>query len=343
MASTHTQKKLLICMNKQLKLLIGFIFSFLGLYYAFRNIEISDIIKSFESINYFWILTAIILLIIYTILRSIRWRILLFSLKPVSVKDLFASNMVGYFGNSILPFKMGEVLRGYSISNKSNLKTSTVLGSIVLERVCDLGGLILVFLLVTLFYSFPYDIKLSLIISVAIILFIFVLLWLISFKKELIMSKIKGTRLMGFKTAISFIRTLSSFSEGFTSLTSVKSFISVAILTVLSWFILYLVTYCTLLSLDFQIAWIEIAVVLLLTSMAMSVPAAPGAIGTHHFATYYVMNNLLSFSNLDSQTFAIVLHAVSYLPLVAIGSYYFFRSSVQIFDIFEKEFADEEI
>ena len=330
-------------MNKWLKLSLGFLFSFLGLYYAFRNINIDDIVKSFESIDYIWILVAIILLILYTIIRSIRWRLLLFSLKPVSVKDLFASNMVGYFGNSILPFKMGEVLRGYAISNNNNLKTSTVLGSIVLERVCDLGGLILVFLIVMLFYSFPYDIELSLTLSVIIILFIFILLWLISFKKELIMNKIKGTQLMGFKTVISFIKTLSSFSEGFSSLNSLRSFIIVSFLTIISWFILYLVTYCTLLSLDFQLTWIEIAVVLLLTSMAMSVPAAPGAIGTHHLATYYVMNNLFTFSNIESQTYAIVLHAVSYLPLVAIGSYYFFRSSIQIFDIFDKELVDEKI
>ena len=330
-------------MNKWLKLSLGFLFSFLGLYYAFRNINIDDIVKSFESIDYIWILVATILLILYTILRSIRWRLLLFSLKPVSVKDLFASNMVGYFGNSILPFKMGEVLRGYAISNNNNLKTSTVLGSIVLERVCDLGGLILVFLIVMLFYSFPYDIELSLTLSVIIILFIFILLWLISFKKELIMNKIKGTQLMGFKTVISFIKTLSSFSEGFSSLNSLRSFIIVSFLTIISWFILYLVTYCTLLSLDFQLTWIEIAVVLLLTSMAMSVPAAPGAIGTHHLATYYVMNNLFTFSNIESQTYAIVLHAVSYLPLVAIGSYYFFRSSIQIFDIFDKELVDEKI
>jgi len=330
-------------MNKWLKLSLGFLFSFLGLYYAFRNINIDDIVKSFESIDYIWILVAIILLILYTIIRSIRWRLLLFSLKPVSIKDLFASNMVGYFGNSILPFKMGEVLRGYAISNNNNLKTSTVLGSIVLERVCDLGGLILVFLIVMLFYSFPYDIELSLTLSVIIILFIFILLWLISFKKELIMNKIKGTQLMGFKTVISFIKTLSSFSEGFSSLNSLRSFIIVSFLTIISWFILYLVTYCTLLSLDFQLTWVEIAVVLLLTSMAMSVPAAPGAIGTHHLATYYVMNNLFTFSNIESQTYAIVLHAVSYLPLVAIGSYYFFRSSIQIFDIFDKELVDEKI
>lgn len=330
-------------MSKWLKLSLGFILSFLGLYFAFQTIDLNDLLKSFESINYFWISVAIILLIFYTYIRSLRWRLLLFSLELVTIKDLFASNMVGYFGNSILPFKMGEILRGYAISRNNDLKTSTVLGSIVLERVCDLGGLLILLLFVTLFYSFPYDIGLSLIISATAILLILILLWFISFKKEFIMNKIKGTQLMDFKTVISFIKTLSSFSIGFSSLNSFRSFIYVSLLTIVSWFILYLVTYYTLLSLNLQIGWVEIAVVLLLTSMAMSVPAAPGAIGTHHFATYYVMNSLLDFNSIDSQTFAIVLHAVSYLPLVAIGAYYFFKSSIQIFDIFDKDLSDEKI
>lgn len=330
-------------MSKWLKLSLGFILSFLGLYFAFQNIDLNDLLKSFESINYFWIFVAIILLILYTYIRSLRWRLLLFSLKLVTIKDLFASNMIGYFGNSILPFKMGEILRGYAISRNNDLKTSTVLGSIVLERVCDLGGLLILLFFVTLFYSFPHDIGLSLLISAAAILIVLILLWFISFKKELIMNKIKGTNLMDFKTVISFIKTLSSFSIGFSSLNSFRSFIYVSLLTFVSWFILYLVTYYTLLSLNLQIGWVEIAVVLLLTSMAMSVPAAPGAIGTHHFATYYVMNSLLGFNSIDSQTFAIVLHAVSYLPLVAIGAYYFFKSSIQIFDVFDKDLSDEKI
>ena len=330
-------------MNRWLKLSLGFILSFLGLYFAFQTIDLNDLLKSFESINYFWIFVAIILLILYTYIRSFRWRLLLFSLKPVTIKDLFASNMVGYFGNSILPFKMGEILRGYAISRNNDLKTSTVLGSIVLERVCDLGGLLILLFFVTLFYSFPYDIGLSLLISAAAILIVLILLWFISFKKELIMNKIKGTQLMDFKTVISFIKTLSSFSIGFSSLNNFRSFIYVSLLTIVSWFILYLVTYYTLLSLNLQIGWVEIAVVLLLTSMAMSVPAAPGAIGTHHFATYYVMNSLLGLNSIDSQTFAIVLHAVSYLPLVAIGAYYFFKSSIQIFDVLNKDLSDEKI
>ena len=153
-------------MNRWIKLFIGFSLSFIGLYFSFKNINFGDLKKSFESIDLLWVLAATLLLVFYTLIRSFRWRLLLFSIKNVNIEDLFASNMIGYFGNSILPFKMGEVLRGYSISNSNNLKTSTVLGSIVLERVCDLFGLIFVFILVSVFYSFPNDIEFSLIFTI---------------------------------------------------------------------------------------------------------------------------------------------------------------------------------
>ena len=119
-------------MNRWIKLFIGFSLSFIGLYFSFKNINFGDLKKSFESIDLLWVLAATLLLVFYTLIRSFRWRLLLFSIKNVNIEDLFASNMIGYFGNSILPFKMGEVLRGYSISNSNNLKTSTVLGSIVI-------------------------------------------------------------------------------------------------------------------------------------------------------------------------------------------------------------------
>tara|TARA_Y100000741_G_scaffold289221_1_gene229239 strand:+ start:3439 stop:4431 length:993 start_codon:yes stop_codon:yes gene_type:complete len=330
-------------MNKWIKLFIGFSLSFIGLYFSFKNINFTDLRKSFESIDLLWVLAATILLIFYTFVRSFRWRMLLFSVKSIKIEHLFASNMIGYFGNSILPFKMGEVLRGYSISSSNNLKTSTVLGSIVLERVCDLFGLIFVFILVSLFYSFPVDIEFSLILTIIFIIIIILILWFVSFKKKLILDKISDLWIMNFKSVITFIKTLRSFSRGFDSLSDFRSIFFIFLYTLITWITLFFVTHFALLSLNMSLSWVEIGVVLLLTSMAMSVPAAPGSIGTHHFATFYVMNSLFNFNSLESQTFAIVLHAISYLPLVIIGSYYFFKSSIQIFDVFDKELVDEKV
>jgi hypothetical protein len=49
------------------------------------------------------------------------------------------------------------------------------------------------------------------------------------------------------------------------------------------------------------------------------------------------------FPEAESQSFAIVLHAVSYVPLAFCGAFYFFSSSLRIFDVLNKEIADEKI
>ena len=98
-----------------------------------------------------------------------------------------------------------------------------------------------------------------------------------------------------------------------------------------------------MLAFGFDLSILEVGVILLLTSLAMSIPAAPGAIGTHHFAAYYVMTTMFLFPEAESQSFAIVLHAVSYVPLAFCGAFYFFSSSLRIFDVLNKEITDEKI
>ncbi|GIS36518.1 MAG: hypothetical protein Ct9H90mP7_5260 [Candidatus Neomarinimicrobiota bacterium] len=73
----------------------------------------------------------------------------------------------------------------------------------------------------------------------------------------------------------------------------------------------------------------EVGVILLLTSLAMSIPAAPGAIGTHHFAAYYVMTTMFLFPEAESQSFAIVLHAVSYVPWLFVELFTFFQALLE--------------
>ena len=73
-------------MNRWIKLFIGFSLSFIGLYFSFKNINFGDLKKSFESIDLLWVLAATLLLVFYTLIRSFRWRLLLFSIKNVNAE-----------------------------------------------------------------------------------------------------------------------------------------------------------------------------------------------------------------------------------------------------------------
>ena len=60
--------------------------------------------------------------------------------------------MIGYFGNNILPLRMGELLRAYVVSDKYKISTSKVIGTLVVDRILDLVALT-IFALFFLFNS----------------------------------------------------------------------------------------------------------------------------------------------------------------------------------------------
>ena len=134
---------------------------------------------------------------------------------------------------------------------------------------------------------------------------------------------------------------LRSFGRGFSSISNFKVLFSILMYTLLLW-LLFFTTYFVIKAFGFDLSLVEVGVILLLTSIAMSIPAAPGAIGTHHFAAYYVMTNIFHFP-ISNLVFAIVLHAVSYIPLAFCGALYFFSSSLKIFDVLNKEIVDDKV
>ena len=62
----------------------------------------------------------------------------------------------------------------------------------------------------------------------------------------------------------------------------------------------------------------------------MIIPSAPGMIGTFQVSVKYVMmSRLFGFDAQQSISFAIILHAYSYITYSVIGGYYFFKSNIE--------------
>ena len=51
--------------------------------------------------------------------------------------------MIGYFGNNILPFRLGELLRTYIVAKDNYLSKGFVFGTVVIERLLDTVTLLL--------------------------------------------------------------------------------------------------------------------------------------------------------------------------------------------------------
>lgn len=107
----------------------------------------------FLSVDPFWLGLACLAFLLSNVSRAIRWRQLLAPLGyVVSSKVAFWSIMLGYFANLGFP-RIGEVIRGGSLTRYEGVPIEKSMGTIVADRVIDLLSFGIMFLL-ALFFEF---------------------------------------------------------------------------------------------------------------------------------------------------------------------------------------------
>ena len=125
-------------MNSFQKILLVSFFSILGIYFAFTGEDIDIVIHHLKEVDLFGIFIASSLLILSCGIRAYRWRLLLEPFEVVPMHRVFSATMVGYFGNGVLAFRLGELLKAYSVSSRRNITVSQAFGTVVLERILDM-------------------------------------------------------------------------------------------------------------------------------------------------------------------------------------------------------------
>jgi len=326
--------------NKIIKFFLSLIISFAGLYYAFRNVEFQELLFHFKLVN-FWYISVVLVLIVFSVaVRAERWQVLLEPIEVLPFTRLFSSTMIGYFGNGVLPFRLGEVLRAYSLSEETHISATAVFGTVLLERILDFAGLIVMIVLFSFFY--PYNswggsiiIPLILIVVGLIGFFIFFILSPVD-----LMEKIGRWKLFKIALFHRIFVLVKNLMEGLTAIRQTRHVGQIIVHTIFLWIIYYVMVFFTVKATHLDLGPVGVGIVLVTTSLAVSIPAAPGYIGTYHATAVYILTNLFDASLSESQAFAVIIHAVGFIPLVIIGAFYFFHSSIHLKDVSGRHIAE---
>ena len=320
-------------MNRSIKFILGVLISIIGLYYAFRQINFWELWVSLKNVNFVLITIAIVILLLSNVIRAWRWQILVKPINDVSFEPAFSSIMIGYFGNSVLPFRMGEFLRAYVVADKTSLTASTAFGTIVIERILDFVGLSAVILLIMTVYPLK-TIGGSIIFGVIVLsLTAFIFIYLFGGFKSTLLVKIEKSSLLQFGLLRKILPFIKNILDGATTIRATNKLGIILLYTLIIWIMYYCSTYLATIATGIELEWFGFGVLLISTTLAISIPAAPGYVGTYHAAAVYILTNLFNVGRLDAQAAAIILHAVGTIPIVIIGAGYFLNSSVNFKNI----------
>src|ERR1039458_3061901 len=123
------------------------------LYYSLRGIDWRQVWLTLETAKLSYLALMLIVSTGSLVLRALRWRVLLQSGGPVSVATAFWATCAGYFGNSYLPARAGELVRTMMVDREAGLGRAFVLTTALAERMVDAITLVFVSSLVLLTLS----------------------------------------------------------------------------------------------------------------------------------------------------------------------------------------------
>ncbi len=354
-------------MNKKIgiSLILGLAVSILALYLAFRNVPFNDLIIYLASINYVWILPAVVVLLLSFSLRAYRWKIILESAGKIGFWQSFHPLMIGFMINCILPARVGEVARPVILQKKENIPFSTGLATVAAERVFDVGILIILFavLLATIeidpnidIVFGKYHLNKTTLMTVGkgtfkLLLLLIIGIAMVGFSKtrNVINGFIKRIPRMFFFAGPDFkkkiqkkicdpvVSVVENFATGFTLVKHPMKICACFSLSVVIWglaaFSYYLVSLgCP----GIELSFIEITATMVIICFFIALPSVPGFWGIWEAGGVFALL-LFGVSSKDAAGYTLANHAIQIFPVIFVGLISAMVTSVNILQVSYEE------
>jgi hypothetical protein len=316
---------------------ISALVTILLLYLAFRGTDFGKLLRTIASANYWWILLSLVVLMISHVVRALRWRYLMNPIKAgIGLRNLFSGVMIGYLVSNAIP-RGGEIARPYALGKLESLSKSAAFGTVVVERIIDIFSFLVLVMLLPVLYkgplweTFPWLKTGGIMLTVAtgsMLLILAVLMIRRDWTDALVRFV---TPFMPRWIASRVGDRLHSFLDGFLFLKNPGQTAAILLLSILIWFAYALMTYVAFFAFDLQgtLDFSASLVLLTLSSVGVAIPT-PGGTGSYHALVSQTLQKLFAVDPAVALSYATVTHAVSFIGVTVVGSYFLFRDNVAI-------------
>jgi glycosyltransferase 2 family protein len=315
------------------KLWISIIFSLFFVVLIVYNIDFAKTSDALKTANYVYLPAAILMSIITNILRTYRWKFIISPIKKISTSSLFSGVAIGYMANNLLPARLGEFIRAYIMGKKEDISKSSTLATILVERIFDGLALLFFLVIIALLFSLPLWIKEAGIGAAAFFILLSAFLILLMIKKTTgIRLAKKIVNIFSARLAEKVGDLLNNFLSGLVIVNHKRNIFGAFIFSIIVWLseasTYYMISLSFNMSLPLYVALLTVVIV----NIGILIPSAPGYIGAFEF---FCISALAIFAVEKSiaLSFAIVLHAVLFIPITVIGIYYFWKENLNFSDI----------
>ncbi|MFH0959848.1 MAG: lysylphosphatidylglycerol synthase transmembrane domain-containing protein [Pseudomonadota bacterium] len=316
--------------KRNILIITGGILGLFFLWLAFRDISLKDLFDGIKQMKVVYLIPCVFLVMACQFVRAMRFGVIISPFCPLNSKSLWDLLNIWAAANMIMPARLGELVRPYLLQQKG-ASFSTVFGAVMVERLFDLSGLLLLLGVVLLKtpatpekFAFLGEILLiGLVLGYALALTI-----LIKKEKSLHFLR-KILSILPLKVG-HFLETIfEKLIDGFGIMRSPKQAVVVFVYSVTLWLLFSATTYLFLLAFSINAPFLVAVTIQVFIALGVALPSAPGFIGTFHAAGRYALA-LFGIGALVAVSFATVYHLFSLIICLALGTISYLSSEFRL-------------
>ena len=308
-------------------------------------------LEALNGANYWFTIPAVGMYLLSVYFRSLRWTVMLRHLKPVKTTRLFPVVTIGYMANNLLPMRLGELVRSYYVGEREGINKASALVTVLVERVFDALTLLLFVAVVApivpvtrLVQSFGARFG----VPEAALVLGFSLPFVMAFGALVLLAlypeRARGIALLIARPLPERLRLMADsltgmLLQGLAPLRDPRKLGVLFVLSIPIWLSEAAVFWIVGFPFDIDDAHSrpgQMAATMILvtsiTSIASSVPAAPGGLGLFEIMARetLVLSPLSVVERPVAAGFAVVVHAVQLLPMIVLGQVFLWTAQVSL-------------
>jgi uncharacterized protein (TIRG00374 family) len=261
------------------------------------------------------------------VIRAWRWQSMLAPLGPTRFSTALRTTVIGFAANSVIP-RSGEVLRPYLLARREHLNATAAFATIIIERLIDLATVLVLFGFFVFFVpagsvaaapehlahvKFWGGLASAAAVAGTVVLFV-----LAGHPERLGRAALRVERVLPARVAAIVASFVETFAQGLAVMRSPARLLETIALSFPLWLSIAAQIWLTSQAFHITFPFTGTFLVLVFLAVGVAVPT-PASIGGFHAAYEVAVTTFFAVPPDRAVGAAIVLHAISFLPVLGVG------------------------
>jgi len=306
-----------------------------------REVDLGGVVEELKRADYRWVLAATTLTLLLTVHRAWRWHYLLLPVKSIALAPLTATTFMGLTFTALLPGRLGEVVRPVLLGRRENISKTAAFATIVLERIFDLLSVLVILVTYLLFFPLPRGLDgegaeiiagirwggMAALVGLVVAVGFLVGAQLMPRRTDTVLERVMGW--LPGTIGARLLPIARSFLTGFAGIKDPKLLVTIAVHSLLIWFNILVTYYILFFAFDIELPYYAVMPLVVMVVIGVMVPT-PASVGAFHYATQLALVTLWSVPIEQATSYAIVCHALVFVPTTIIGIVLLSREGVSL-------------